>query len=319
MLNDDGSPKRLVLPLSSLMQDPPIHRVPPRQPTRISAYTKNGAFDIEHIFIAAAGTLEGAGDWVVNDVEVDGRSQLILKDLPGALFATKGIARSRRGSTKFSFHDLDSVERGRALTLVVTYIGLNPEGVPFFGSAIGTRPARRPTVVPIASKAPLLPVTNWVPGERPSQAATITVRVQNAPFRIGLIEINDGDTAGGAADWIVNDLRVDGRTQFRQSGDIPGDMFSTVAIDSFVAIETCPAGSAIEIDVSYIGLNERGETFKARLEGTVTLTPGRTTFADDTVPPPDLHVVVETSGHGPGEAVIATCDWRPPAVDDSAP
>lgn len=86
-------------------------------------------------------------------------------------------------------------------------------------------------------------------------------------------------------------------------------MFSTNAIDSFVKIEPCMPGDAIEVDVTYIGLNERGAIFAARLEGTV--------LRDDySAPPPDLHVIVETSGQGPGDTVIARCNWRAPATDN---
>jgi hypothetical protein len=301
MLSIDTPHKpRLVLPLSSMAQDPVILRVPPRQPTRISARTTKGAFDVEHLYISGAATPGGAADWVVNDVEVDGRSQLIQKDLPGALFGT-GLAAGRRASTALSFSRLDPVERDRELVLVVTYVGPNPAGVPFFASAIGTRPPQRPTVVPVTTSA-LLPLMK----------TTISARMQNVPFQLDRLEIDDGVTDGGVADWIVHDLRVDGRTQFVQSGDLPGDMFSSSAIDSFFSIENCPAGSAIEIDVSYIGLNEKGCPFVARLEGTVTR-------ADYTIAPPDLHVLVRTSGQGLGDAVIATCDWRQPAIDDRAP
>ena len=290
---------RIVLPLSSFTQSPPIPRVPPHQPTRFSAPAKS-AIDIKRIYIAGAGTPGGAADWIVNDIEVDGRSQLALKDLPGAVFGTRGIAVNRRATAAFSFEGLDPVEHGRDLTLVVTYVGPNPEGVPFFATAIGTRPPQRPTVVTIATRE-LLPMTK----------TTISARVQNAPFQIDLLAIEDGSTAGGAADWIIHDLRVDDRTQFVQPGDLPGDMFSVSAIDSFVKIEPCPTGRAIELDVTYIGLNP-SEPFVARLEGTVTR-------PDYTVPPPDLHVLVRTSGQGLGEEVIATCNWREPAIDDRAP
>jgi hypothetical protein len=289
---------RLVLQLSSFTQSPPIPRVPPHQPTRLSAPAKR-AIDIKHIYIANAGTPGGAADWIVNDIEVDGRSQLALKDLPGAVFGTRGIAVNRRAATAFSFEGLDPVEHGRDLTLVVTYVGLNPEGVPFYATAVGVTPPQRPTVVTIATRE-LLPMTK----------TTISAHVQNAPFQIDLLEIDDGSTAGGAADWIVLDLRIDGRTQFVSPGDMPGDMFAS-AIDSFVKIGPCPTGSTIELDVTYIGLNP-GEPFVARLEGTVTR-------PDYSVPPPDLHVLVRTSGQGLGDEVIATCDWRAPATDDRAP
>ena len=61
--------------------------------------------------------------------------------------------------------------------------------------------------------------------------------------------------------------------------------------------------------MTYIGLNELGAIFAAQLEGTV--------LRDDySVAPPNLHVLVETAGQGPGEAVIATCNWRAPATDN---
>ncbi len=292
---------RLMMPLASQAQIPSIPRVPPRQPTRISARPVHGAFDLERIHISGIGTPGGAADWVVNDIEIDGRSQLTQKDLPGALFGSNGGAAARKALTTLSFSGFDPVERDRELTLIVTYVGPNPEGVPFFGTAVGTRPPQRPTVVPIVVSLPLLIATR----------TTISARMQNAPFKLDRLEIDDGKTAGGAADWIVHDLRIDGRTQFSQVGDLPGDMFSSSAIDSFITIENCPAGSAIEIDVSYVGVDDGGGTFTARLEGTVTR-------SDYTVAPPDLHVIVRTSGQGLGDAVIATCDWRAPATGSAA-
>jgi hypothetical protein len=289
---------RLIIPLH-------LPRVPPHHPTRVEARAAMGAVDVEGVYISGAGTPGGTADWVVNDIEIDGRSQLTHKDLPGSLFGSRGVAASRHGSTALTIKDFDPVERDHALVLVVTYVGPNPEGVPFFASVVGRKPRQRPTIVPIASKTALPPM-------KPSGAvakATISARVQNATFQMSLLEIDDGDTAGGAADWLVEDLRVNGRTQFAQPGPIPGDMFSTTAIDSFVKIEPCEAGNAIEIDVNYIGLNESGAIFAARLEGTVTRD-------DYSVPPPDLHVIVETSGQGPGDIVIASCNWRAPATDN---
>jgi hypothetical protein len=286
--NDEAlsfSAERLIIPLHQ-------PRVAPRKPTRVAARATNGAVDVESLYISGAGTPGGAADWIVNDVEIDGRSQLTQKDLPGSLFG---------GGSKVSagFHSFDPVERDHELVVVVAYVGQNPEGVPFYASIMGTKPAQRPTVVPIVSKKPLPLLTK----------TTIQARVRNAAFQLESLTIQDGDTAGGAADWIVNGLRIDGRSQFVQSGDIPGDMFSTNAIDAFVKLEPCKAGTAIEIDVTYIGLNEPGAIFAARLEGTV--------LRDDYgAPPPDLHIVIETSDQGPGEVVIATCNWRAPATDN---
>lgn len=301
-LEEARSEKREVADHDGLIIPLQLPRVPPHQPTRVTARAAKGAVDIKAIYISGAGTPGGTADWVVNDIEIDGRSQLAHKDLPGALFGGKGIAgpTARHATTKLLLEGFDPLERDRELVLVVTYVGPNPKGMSFFASAVGQKPRQRPTIVPIASKSPLLPA---------AKATTITAHVRNAPFQMERLEIDDEGTAGGSADWIVQDLRINGRSQFVHPGNIPGDLFSTTAIDTFVKLEACEAGSAIEVDVIYIGLNERGAIFAARFEGTV--------LRDDySVVPPDLHVIVETIGQGPADTVVATCNWRAPASDN---
>lgn len=271
----------------------------PRRPTRVVARPTNEAFAVESLLISGAGQ---AQDWVVNDIEIDGRSQLSQKDLPGALFGIGGVAATPGASTVLSLQCFEPVERDREFALVVTYVGPNPDGVPFFAFARGSRPPQRPTVVPLVTRGRL----------QVSVRTTIAVRVLNSPFQVEMLKIDDGVAPGGSADWIVHDLRIDGCPQFEQSkfaqlGDVPGDMFSTRVIEPFVKIDPCQIGSTFEIDVSYIGMNQGGCVFAAHLEGTVTR-------PDYTAPPPDLHVVVTTSGQGPGDVVVATCDWRPPAI-----
>jgi len=261
--------------------------VPPHQPTRVAAYAEQGAINIERIYIMA----ENSADWIVNDIEIEGRSQLSCKNLPGDLFST--------GSATITLQDLDTVERDRALVLLVTYVGPNPEGSLLFAQAAGSKPPQRPTVVPFAAKTPFLPAVK----------TTITARMQSAPFQMTRLKIENGDTAGGAADWIVHDLRINGRTQFTQP-DVPADVLATNAIDAFIKLEACEGGSAIELDMIYIGLNAHGAIFSASLEGTV--------LRDDyNGPPPDLRVIVEISDQGPGTEVIGICNWRAPASDNS--
>jgi hypothetical protein len=132
------------------------------------------------------------------------------------------------------------------------------------------------------------------------------------PFRVERFIIEDGNTEGGSADWIVNDLRIANRSLFVHPGDVPGDLFATNAIGTFVKFDSWPADATIEIVVTYIGLREDGALFRARLEGTVVRD-------DYDVAPPDLSVLVETSGQGAGAVVIATCNFRPPATSMSIP
>lgn len=288
---------RLVLPLTPNAENahrvgPPILRIPPNQKTRIVVRPIHGAFTIDNLFISSAGTPGGSADWIVNAIEIDGRPQRVPKDIPGTLFGSGSHAR-------VSFAGLDVVERDRELALTVTYVGTNPEGIPFFATATGSRPAQNPTVVPIAARNPL----------QPTNRMTIRVSAPSTAFRVERFIIEDGNTEGGSADWIVNDLRIANRSQFAQSGDIPGDLFATNAIDTFVKFDAWPVDATIEIDVTYIGLCENGALFRARLEGTVV--------RDYDVAPPDLSVLVETSGQG--AVVIATCNFRSPAASMSTP
>ncbi len=79
--------------------------------------------------------------------------------------------------------------------------------------------------------------------------------------------ISMAGTDNGAADWIVNDIKIEGRSVFMQSGDIPGDMFAASAIESFVKWPTAPVGTDVELDVTYIGHNEDGCAFYGSMVG----------------------------------------------------
>lgn len=259
--------------------------IPPKTPTPVAAIASE-AIDIEKIFVSHAGTPGGAADWIINDVLVDGRSQLRQKDLPGYLFAN--FVAPRRASSALRFDGLDVVEQGKELRLVVTYVGPNPEGVPFFASAIGTEPNPPPSVLS-------LPAT---PRIVPAKAVRISARLQTAAFRPELLEI-DGD----ASNWTVNDIRVNDRSQFAQAGDVPGDMFATHAVDGFVTWDTCLTGNRIEIVATYIGDKAEGECFVARFEGEIA--------AIDPANPPELRALVTSTENDLGEVVVATKSPRP--------
>jgi hypothetical protein len=86
-------------------------------------------------------------------------------------------------------------------------------------------------------------------------------------------------------------------------------MFSTTAIVAFVKFQP---GKQIEIDVTYIGLDEAGACFAGRFLGTVVRD-------DYDQPPPDVQAIVRVSNDEPGEEVVARCNWRPPYVRPSEP
>ncbi len=105
----------------------------------------------------------------------------------------------------------------------------------------------------------------------PTQSAQITARPQRVAFRPERVFISAAGTSGGAADWVVNDIKIGNRSQFSQSGDVPGDMFATNAIDGFVSFETAQTAMDVVLVVTYIGLNESGCPFFASIVGTAAI------------------------------------------------
>jgi hypothetical protein len=134
-------------------------------------------------------------------------------------------------------------------------------------------PARAAVVdapLPTQANRDILPMSTGVP-ILPTQSAQITGRPQTLVFKIGRFVISNAGTAGGAADWIVNDIKIGNRSQFVQSGDVPGDLFATNAIDTFVRFEAAQTAMDVVVVVTYIGLNESGCPFFGAMVGTAAV------------------------------------------------
>ena len=116
----------------------------------------------------------------------------------------------------------------------------------------------------------VLPMSTGV-GILPTQSAQITARPQRVAFRPERVFISAAGTAGGAADWVVNDIKIGNRSQFSQSGDVPGDMFATNAIDGFVSFETAQTAMDVVLVVTYIGRNDAGVPFFSSIVGTAAI------------------------------------------------
>ncbi len=111
----------------------------------------------------------------------------------------------------------------------------------------------------------LLPMSSGV-SILPNTSAQITSRPQNVAFRPERVII--GGTAG---DWIVNDIKVGNRSQFSQSGDVPGETFAATTIDSFVSFETVQTAMDFVMLVTYIGAAEGGAPFYCSVLGTAAI------------------------------------------------
>jgi len=124
--------------------------------------------------------------------------------------------------------------------------------------------------LPTQANRDILPMSTGVP-ILPTQSAQITGRPQTLVFKIGRFVISNAGTSGGAADWIVNDIKIGNRSQFVQSGDVPGDIFANNAIDTFVRFDTAQTAMDVVVVVTYIGLNESGCPFFGAMVGTAAV------------------------------------------------
>lgn len=102
---------------------------------------------------------------------------------------------------------------------------------------------------------------------KPQESARIKASVQRVPFEPERLFISGLGGKLGAGAWLINDIKIANSSQFAQSGVIPGDMFWTGAIGSFVNFDIVPVYADIEIVVTYVGDNPDGERFYGALIG----------------------------------------------------
>jgi hypothetical protein len=145
-----------------------------------------------------------------------------------------------------------------------------PPGGPPLAFLFPPRAAVVDAPLPTRANRDILPMSTGVP-ILPTQSAQITGRPQTLVFKIGRFMISNAGTAGGAADWICNDIKIGNVSQFVQSGDVPGDLFSNNAIDTFVRFDPAQTAMDVVVVVTYIGLNESGCPFFGAMVGTAAV------------------------------------------------
>jgi hypothetical protein len=160
---------------------------------------------------------------------------------------------------------------GVARTLMPWSSWIGAEGPPDMEvAAFPPRAAVVDAPLPTQANRDILPMSTSVP-ILPTQSAQITGRPQTLVFKIGRFVISNAGTSGGSADWIVNDIKIGNVSQFVQSGDVPGDMFATNAIDTFVRFAPAQTAMDVVVVVTYIGLNESGCPFFGAMVGTAAV------------------------------------------------
>lgn len=248
---------RIVLPMSSGV------RIKPGESAKITSRPQNMAFRPERIVIGGE-----PNHWLVNEIKIGRRSQLADSgDLPGAAFTADAQDAHVR---------LDVVLTAMNFTMVVTYVGPDPEGALFVCSATGVTGipeggeggAGEGCADDKASAAAMKTDRIYLPlssGVRilPGTSMQVTAHPQD-PFRPERIIIG-----GDPNEWIVNDVRVGNRSQFSQKGDIPGVGFAATAQNSSVSFETVQVAMDFTISATYVGTKKEGEPFLACAIGSV--------------------------------------------------
>jgi hypothetical protein len=146
-----------------------------------------------------------------------------------------------------------------ALVLLVILVAL--QAIAFVrGLASGRAPGHRHT----------LPLNNNGAMVKPGTSICMKVRGTRAALSPQYLFISRAG-GGNPHDWLVNDVSIDGRSQFPQCGALPGDMFSSSAIDPYISWEMVPRFAEVAVTVSYIGTNPEGSQFWGSLTG-VSLT-----------------------------------------------
>ena len=69
-----------------------------------------------------------------------------------------------------------------------------------------------------------------------------------------------------ADDWVVHDIRLGNRSQFCQSGNVPGVAFSVATAES-VRMSTLQSLMDCVIEATYIGTREEGAPFLCGIAG----------------------------------------------------
>jgi hypothetical protein len=135
------------------------------------------------------------------------------------------------------------------------------------------RAALVPAADPTLASRQVLPMNTGTTPVPIGLTAQITSRPQRVAFRPERVFVSAADTGGGgsAANWIINDITIGNRSQFAQSGALPGDMFATQAIDSFVTFETAQTAMDVVMIVTYQGATEGGTPFYGSIIGTAAI------------------------------------------------
>jgi len=144
-------------------------------------------------------------------------------------------------------------------------VGANPMVAAAEAYGISPRAVMVPAPTAEQAQRQTLPMNTGGAVVTTTVAALITSRPQRQAFRPERIFVSNASSptstlgAGGAADWLINDISIGNRSQYVQAGSLPGDIFQSTAIDSFVTFETAQTAMDVTMSVTYNGTGTTGE------------------------------------------------------------
>ena len=120
----------------------------------------------------------------------------------------------------------------------------------------------------------VLPMGSGTQNIPPGFSTQITSRPQRVAFRPERVFVSAfgvGLGGGGATAWTINDITIGNVSQLAQAGNLPGDMFANVAIDSFVTFKTAQTAMDVVLITTYNGPIESGIPFYGSIIGTAAV------------------------------------------------
>lgn len=216
-------------------------------------------------FYLSAGHVQTSA-WQIHDIRVNGKSQLDGDELSGALFSPWQTLEMRSFVSGF-----DTIAIDGSLEIDVSFRGEgNITKVPFYAGLIGlaVNPDHDVTaysgLLRLRGTADeLVAATCDGPARVPPNAcAWFIVKPLHQTIRPSRLAI-----ANTPGDWLIEDLHINGQTQFKQADPLPGAIFHPGALDTFTSLDPLSTRGSLAIKVRYIGSNPRGGRFSAVMHG----------------------------------------------------
>lgn len=203
----------------------------------------------------------GADAWQIHDVRVNGSSQLDGDELDGRLFSPHGqMAHARAVTSGF-----DTITIDGTIELDASFKGAHGvERAHFYAALDGLEvdPARDVTEYSGALRlrgvdgALVATVCDGPSRVLPGESAWFVARPKDLTFRPEHLVIDRC-----WQDWEIEDVHVDGRTQFFQACPIPGDLFQPTVLDTFMQFAVVAVARPFAVRAHYVGSNPRGGRF----------------------------------------------------------